>query len=154
MDEDSFESSLLRAKERLEIIRSISRVRQSSISGSGEIDIRIFNELKTLKGLMKDIEKMFLGLLLADARKMSQAAINNPNIEDEVRNTLDDIWNVLKEYTKEIEMTMKKARYLRSLADELMDEIAELQDSTGKQLRKLNEFKTNIDKNLSKLEPH
>ena len=148
-----FENMLNGLCRSVETINNFCRGRDTFVVDRGEIDERISEELKNCRNSMRDIEKHFLGMVLQDARNISQAAVNNPNVSEKAIAMLERMSELLKEFSREKAMDINKSEYLKRSAAELKEDIKRLRESTEREVGRLGKNKQNMMKDLSSRYP-
>lgn len=150
---NNFENMLDGLCRSVETINNFCKGRDTFVVDRGEIDEKVSEELKNCRSSMRDIEKYFLGMVLQDARKISQAAINNPNISEKGIAMLERISELLKGFSREKARDMGKSAYLKRLATELKEDIRKLKESTEREVEKSGKDKQNMMKDFSSRYP-
>ena len=148
-----FENMLHKLFRSVETINNFCRGRDTFVVDRGEIDERISEELKNCRNSMRDIEKHFLGMVLQDARNISQAAVNNPNVSEKAIAMLERMSELLKEFSREKAMDINKSEYLKRSAAELKEDIKRLRESTEREVKSLGRNQQSMMKDLSSRYP-
>ena len=148
-----FENMLNGLCRSVETINNFCRGRDTFVVDRGEIDEKVSEELKNCRNSMRDIEKYFLGMVLQDARNISQAAVNNPNVSEKAITMLERMSELLKEFSREKAMDINKSEYLKRSAAELKEDIKRLRESTEREVKSLGRNQQSMMKDLSSRYP-